>query len=116
MIVSDEIRIANMPKGLSITSLHPKVEFTLYDTLIVSVTPKTRYVKSSIFLSAGEFETPHTKNCINLILNYYGWGVKSVQGVWYIHHLTDTSRPNVLFINEMVFCYEESKPRKVAIS
>lgn len=71
------------PRGLKISEVNGSVVIQLYNTVIV------RILDGKIHLNSGGWLTMHTKKCINLIIEAYGYKVFQRKGSWYIHNLTD---------------------------
>lgn len=73
-----------LPKGLSIVDVHGLSVGKLYKTNIVIVNQNL----GDIQLNSGGWMTKHTKKCMNLMLNEYGYNVSQRDFKWYI---TDTA-------------------------
>lgn len=68
------------PKGMAVVPTNGLTIARLYDTNIVTID----YVNNTIHLNNGGWETKHTKKCMNIILEQFGYYVYQKDFQWYV--------------------------------
>jgi hypothetical protein len=79
----EEIMI--LPKGLTkhLIEAQKTIYWFLYNTMIVKVCLDDKHIR----LNSGGYKTPHTKNCMNKVLEPYGFKVVQKKKVWYVNDM-----------------------------
>ena len=69
-----------LPKGLSVVPFKGETVARLYQTNIVLVD----HGAQTLTLDNGGWQTMHTKKCMNLILEAFGFSVHQKKGEWFV--------------------------------
>lgn len=72
--------MSKLPRGLSIVEVTGLKIAKLYSTNIVLINDAT----NEILLNSDGWNTKHTKKCMNLVINRYGFNVYQKDFTWYV--------------------------------